>query len=457
MIPQTLSALAKVVGSRLPVVDQLVSTVVRDSRAAGPGSLFVALRGERTDGHRFVAAALEAGATAALVAEEWAEAQGQDFPGRLLAVPDTLAALGALGRSNRRKSGALAVAITGTVGKTTCKEWLAAALGTRKRVVKAPESYNNAVGVPLTLLLADADTEVIVCEVGTNGPGEIAALGALVEPDFALLTAVGPGHLEGLGDVAGVLAEKASLFSCLRPGGQGFGNGNDRRIRAAASSLGLRLSGNFPGSCQRGRLLARHGTSCTVAVDGAMPFAMELYSPHLLDNLLLVLAVAAELGVPQAQALPAIAAATLPGGRQRVERCGGLRLIDDAYNANPLSMRAALASLGGYPSRRVAVLGDMLELGAASIRLHRELGRAAVEAGVELLVCVGDFAPALAAGARDAGISANALEVVTRAALGKLLALRLRPGDTVLLKASRGLGLERELPALREAFAPVGV
>ncbi len=460
MIPTRLSALAELLAC--PPASHpagWVREVVRDSRQAGPGSLYVALRGERCDGHDFVQQALAQGALACVVELGFARARGHEFPaGRLLPVFDTLAALGTLGRDNRRRSGATTIAITGSVGKTTSKEWLAAALATSMRTVKAPHSYNNAVGVPLTLLQAEADTQAIVCEVGTNNPGEIASLAALVEPDIGMLTAVGAGHLKGLGSVAGVAREKSSLFRHLRPGGRGFANGNDPRVVAAAELLAwdgipLELSGALSDSCLRGRIVSRQGSHCRLAIEGLLEQEAELYSPCLLDNLLLVLAVARSLGVPLQQAFEAACQAELPGGRQRIENLRGLRLIDDAYNANPMSMQAALEALAGFPERRVACLGDMLELGPDSSRFHRRLGHQAAAAQLDKLLCVGEFADDVAAGAREGGLSSSRVCVVARAQLEDALLASLRPGDTVLLKASRRLGLEQVLPPLRARFA----
>lgn len=460
MIPTSLSAIAELLDCPAASLAQReVREVVRDSRQAGPGCVYVALRGERCDGHDFVGQALAQGAEACVVELGFARSRGGDFPeGRLLPVFDTLSALGSLGRDNRRRSGATTIAITGSVGKTTSKEWLAAALATSLRTVKAPHSYNNAVGVPLTLLQATADTEAIVCELGTNNPGEIEALARLAEPDVALLTAIGAGHLKGLGSVAGVAAEKSSLFRHLRRGGQGFANGNDPRVVAAAELLAwegieLQLTGARGDSCLRGEIVARQGSRCELQIDGLGTRTAELFSPRLLDNLLLVLAAARSLGIPLEHAFEAACAAELPGGRQRIEHLRGLRLIDDAYNANPLSMQAALEALAGYPARRVACLGDMLELGADSLRFHRLLGQQAAAAQLDKLLCVGQFADEVAAGAREGGLSASRVCVVARPQLEEALLASLRPGDTVLLKASRRLGLEQVLPPLRARFA----
>lgn len=428
-------------GAELPL-DTRLSGVSTDTRAITPGSLFVALAGEKFDAHDFLAEAVEAGA-AALVVSDAARAEGLDVP--VYVVPDTLVALGALGRYRRRVWGRPVVAVAGSNGKTSTKELLRAALGAVRRVHATIGNFNNRVGLPLTLLAIPDDAELAVIEVGTNVPGEVATLRDICEPSIAVITSIGEEHLEGLHDLAGVLREEASICEgvplAVTPSAQ-------PEIGEAARALAGRVvvagldAGDVRASDWR---LEPDGTGWLL-LDG-VAVTVPLRGVHNLRNAMLALAVARELQLPLDRAAAGIAAMPMPSMRMAWEQVGRAVVLNDAYNANPPSMRAAfeLVTAVGDGRPRVAVLGTMLELGAETERLHREVARAALAAPFDVVAGVGLFADALRTEAPDDD------RVVTAAdadALWPLLEARLAPDALILLKGSRGMRLERLVPHL---------
>jgi UDP-N-acetylmuramoyl-tripeptide--D-alanyl-D-alanine ligase len=403
---------------------------VIDSRAAGPGDLFVGLVGEHVDGGRFAAQALAGGAWGVLVAAEHADAARCSKPGALIAADDPLAALQRLATAWRRALGCPVVGITGSVGKTSTKDILAAMLGQRLRTVANRENLNTEIGLPMTVLEAPAGTEALVLEMGMRGPGQIAELTAIAEPDVGLITAVAPVHLELMGSIEAIAAAKAELVAGLRPGGTAIVPAGEPLLEAHRRD---------------------DVTTVTFGPGGdvdALPEGLELpfNSAHMRRNALAALAAARALGV-EPDGLLEVALSSLRG--QRTELPGGIVVINDCYNANPMSMRAALDDLAATevrpPARRVAVLGDMLELGPDEARFHADVGAHARAAGVDVLVAVGPRAAHLADGYGEL------IAVADAQAAAAIVPALLEPGDTVLLKGSRGVGLEVVARALEGA------
>ncbi|HEY0971384.1 MAG TPA: UDP-N-acetylmuramoyl-tripeptide--D-alanyl-D-alanine ligase [Gemmatimonadales bacterium] len=422
--------------------DTPLTGVSTDTRALARGALFVALAGERFDAHDYLLQAIDAGA-AALVVHDASRAAGLGVP--VFIVADTLVALGALGRHRRRAWGGTVVAVAGSNGKTSTKELLKAALGATRRVHATTGNFNNRVGLPLTLLAIPDDAEVAVIEAGTNVPGEVATLRDICEPDVALVTSIGEEHLEGLGDLAGVLREEASIYDgvtlgvapAAQPEVAAEARGRAARVIVAGLDAGeLRASSWRLDADGTGRMTV-DGTEVHVPLRGA----------HNLRNAMLALAVARELGVPPDRAAEGIARMPAPSMRMAWETVGRAVVLNDAYNANPPSMRAAFelvaAVADGRP--RVAVLGTMLELGPETDRLHREVARAALSGTFDIVAGVGLFAEALVAesGGDDRVVTAPDAE-----ALWPLLEPRLAPDSLILLKGSRGMRLERLVPHL---------
>jgi UDP-N-acetylmuramoyl-tripeptide--D-alanyl-D-alanine ligase len=416
-----------------------------DSRALSPGELFIGLRGEREDGGTHAQSALEAGAWGVLVSPEHARAAARaPAGGAVLEHPDPLAGLQALAHARRRElagAGAKVVAITGSTGKTSTKDILAALLGSRMRTSASPANLNTEIGLPLAILAAPADSEALVLEMAMRGAGQIAELTAIAEPDVGVIVNVGPAHLELLGSLEAIAAAKAELIAGLAPGTSIVVPDDepllDRHLRADLRTITFGHGGDVSLLSRRadGRVLIRHRTK---KIELWPSFQQE----HNIVNLLAAVATARALGVTPEGRLE-VRFSAMRG--ERLALPGGVVLIDDCYNANPMSMRAAIDDLAETaPARRVAVLGDMLELGPDAPRMHREIGEHAAARGVELLVTVGPLAGEIA---RTFSGEAHAAE--DAAAAAELLAGLLRERDTVLVKGSRGVGLERTVAALR--------
>lgn len=432
--------------------------VSTDTRAIAPGELFVALSGTNYDAHNFLIEAAAAGAAGAVVSR-----RPDQVPEaiQLWMVDDTLAALGRLGRHRRRALRARVVGITGTNGKTTTKDLVGAALSSRLRVHATEGNLNNQIGVPRTLLAAPDDAEALVVEMGTNEPGEIGILARIAEPDAGIITYVGEGHLEKLGSVHGVLIEKTALLETLPHDGLGLVADNPASLPARAREIlgagRLRIAG-----LDEDADLRPDGPVETLP-DGTIRFrwrGTEVHVPlrgrHNIRNALLALGLAEAWGVPPEAAADGIRSLPTPKLRGEWKQIGGLTVIADCYNSNPSSLAAAIDLLASVRAagRKVAVIGTMREMGAASEEIHR---RAAAEVanrvgdGIDRIVATGAFADAFEAQAAELG---NALlrERDPVAAYARLQP-ELRGDETVLLKASRGEALERWLPLLQGDWA----
>jgi UDP-N-acetylmuramoyl-tripeptide--D-alanyl-D-alanine ligase len=426
---------------------------VIDSRAVASGDLFVGLPGENVHGAEHAAEALRAGAWGVLVPHEHAEAARAALGehargGAVLAHADPLAALQALARAWRRElgaTGAKVVGITGSTGKTSTKDILAAIAGAQRRTVASPQNYNTEIGLPLALLAAPADTEVLVLEMAMRGAGQIAELTAIAEPDVGVIVNVGPVHLELLGSLEAIAAAKAELIVGLASGSTIVVPVEDPllaphlRADLKTISFGERADVTLEQVLSDGSvLIAAHGRE--------LELQPSFSQAHNLRNLLAATAAALALGLDPGGPLH-VRFSALRG--ERLELADGVIVINDCYNANPMSMRAAIDDLAGTaPARRVAVLGDMLELGPQSPRLHREIGLYAAEQGLDVLVTVGPLAAEM-----RSEFEGESYAVADAGAAAELLQTLLGTGDTVLVKGSRGVGLERVAEALGAAQA----
>jgi len=397
------------------------SRAVVDSREAGPGDLFAGLVGERADGGAFAAGALEAGAWGVLVAQE--HARGLPGDGAVIVSPAPLTSLQALARAWRRALGAQVIGITGSVGKTSTKDLARALIAPQRRVHASRANFNTEIGLPLELLAAPPDSEVVVLEMGMRGAGQIAELAAIAEPDVGVVTAVGAVHLELLGSVEAVAREKAELLQHVR-------------VAVVPEDEPL-LEPHLPAGVE----VVRFGADESVLDALRLPFT----SAHMRRNALAAVAAARAVGV-QPSGTVELELSAMRGQVVELER--GVTVVDDCYNANPMSMRAALDDLAikRPAGRRVAVLGDMLELGPNERVLHAELGAHAAASGVDVLVTVGPLA------AEMAGPFGGEAHVTDDAAAAAALVRGLvAPGDVVLVKASRGIRLEAVTEALAAA------
>jgi UDP-N-acetylmuramoyl-tripeptide--D-alanyl-D-alanine ligase len=437
-----------------------------DTRSLQPGDLFVAIRGDRFDGHEFVAAALAAKAAGAVVTATpaWPEA-GKAGPAPLLIqVADTTRALQDGAREIRRRSGAKVVAITGSAGKTTTKELTAEFLSANYSVFRNRGNLNNHIGLPLSLLELRSRPDVAVVELGMNHAGEIRTLVGIAEPDVRLWTNVGDAHVGFFASADAIADAKGEILEQARPGDLLVVNADDPRIAARVGTFagrtltfGLSDRAHVRASAVSHRGL--EGMAATVTAP-AGTFAIEtpLLGTGNLLNLLAAAAVAMDMGVPPA----AIAdrARTMKAASHRGELLrlpGGITLIDDSYNSSPAALKTSLATVGAATgsARKIAVLGEMLELGSHATALHQECGRAAMTAGLDVLIAVGgDPAQQLAAAARDAGMPATAVvHVATSAEAADIALRRVRPGDLVLVKGSRGIRTDVVVDRLKAEFA----
>ncbi|HEY7620802.1 MAG TPA: UDP-N-acetylmuramoyl-tripeptide--D-alanyl-D-alanine ligase [Solirubrobacteraceae bacterium] len=402
-----------------------------DSRAAGPGDLFVGLVGEHADGGRFAPQALAAGAWGVLVAPAHADAARCAAAGALIAADDPLAALQRLATAWRQALDCRVVGITGSVGKTSTKDILAAMLRQQRRTVANRENYNTEIGLPLTVLEAPMDTEALVLEMGMRGPGQIAELTAIAQPDVAVITSVAPVHLELMGSIEAIAAAKAELVAGLRPGATAVIPAGETLLDPHRRDDVTTLTFGPGGDVDE----LPDGLELVEGVGGR-----AISSAHMRRNALAALAAARALGVRPTGRLD-VELSSFRG--QRIELANGIVVVNDCYNANPMSMRAALDDLAASANgRRVAVLGDMLELGPEEARFHAEIGAHARATGVDLLVAVGPRAAHFADGYGEVVALPDAQ------AAAEALPRLLQPGDTVLLKASRGVGLEIAAGAL---------
>ncbi len=428
-----------------------LSGVSTDSRLVRSGDLFVALRGARHDGADYVADAAARGAAAAVVVGEVPEAIPQ------VLVEDTLEALRILARARRHELSGPVVAVTGSCGKTTTKDLIEAVLARKYRVRVAPGNYNNEVGVPISILALEDDDEVLVLELAVSAPGEMAPLADAAAPTVAVITNVAPTHLEFFGDVVAVRREKMALLNYVKPGGTAALNADDPLVVSMAEELvnGLKVVtfGTAEDADVRAEDLAAEGfRGSTFKLAGGTRVQLPLPGQYNVMNALAAAAVGYVLGVPEEDVAAGLGAYAGRGLRSSVVVNGrGLTYIVDCYNSSPQAAKAALAFVAAAPAdgRRVAVLGDMLELGATAEQAHRDVGQFAAEAGLDVVVGLGGGGRLIVEGARADGMSCEAaLSFQDRDELADFLAAWLKPGDVILVKASRAVRLEEVLDKL---------
>jgi UDP-N-acetylmuramoyl-tripeptide--D-alanyl-D-alanine ligase len=437
--------------------------VSTDTRTLEKGNLFVALAGERFDGHDWLAAAVGKGSAALLIRTERWRTHSQDLEGvSVIGVADTLEALGQIARAWRRRFPVPVVAITGSSGKTSTKEMVTAIAARTRRVLATPGNLNNLIGLPQTLLMLNRDHQLAVVEMGTNSPGEIARLAAIAEPGIGLITNIGPAHLEGLGSLEAVREEKGALFTALAGRGTAVLNQDDEQIAVLARRWrGDRVTfGLTPGAevtaCRIGPA-GPQGIGFTLLCRGtAAPVHLPVPGRHNVTNALAAAAVATALGIDPGTIAAGLADyRPIPGRLEIRPLANGTTLIIDTYNANPASVREALRTLEELrgKGRSFAVLGDMLELGPQAEALHREIGKALAAAGVDRVLLKGTLSRATAAGAIRQGMGPDRIAFFEEPAdVLSLLESDLQKGDWLLVKGSRKMRLEAVAEAIISAF-----
>lgn len=440
----------------------VVTSISTDSRTLAEGACFIPLIGERFDGHEFLEEAARKGARAALVrvGRPW-----RHLPVAVIAVADTTRALQDVARGYRLQFDIPVVGVTGSNGKTTTKEMIAAILRQRSQVVATEKNYNNEIGLPQTLLRIERRHGVAVVEMGMRARGEIALLASIARPTVGVVTNVGPVHVENVGSVEGVASAKAELVEALGPEGWAVLNADDPWVRpmaakSAAKVITFGLSEGAEVRAERVRLDGEGRARFLLVANGReAEVALKIPGRHLVMNALAAAAAATALKVDFEAICTGLAAVRGSEMRMEIVPLGeGVRVLNDAYNASPLSMRAALDTFSSLSAeRKVAVLGDMLELGAYSKEAHREAGRQAAATGLDLLITVGEASAEAAQAAVEAGLDrGKVLHCASADEAAEECARRVRPGDFVLLKGSRGVRLERVAEALARRFGRVG-
>ena len=419
-----------------------------DTRTIRPGELFFAVKGERLDGHDYVGAALEKGAAAAVVQKN--ELHRYPEKGRLLAVDDTLAALQSLATSVRKLWGKPLVAVTGSAGKTTTKEAVAHVLIARFRVLKSEGNFNNHFGLPLMLLKLEPEHDVAVIEMGMSHAGEIRALTKIAYPEIGVVTNVAPVHLEFFDSLAGIARAKYELIESLPATGTAVLNADDeyvsqfgRDFKGKVVTYGTRATAAI--RAENVKTLGAEGSEFDVLMTGEREHArLPLVGEHNILNALAAVAVGLARGLTPSEAVGALATLVPPDKRGQVLQLGNITIINDCYNSNPKALQAMVDALAAMKAgRRIVVAGEMLELGPAGEEMHRAAGQHIAEKKIDIAVGVRGLAQSLVEGARHAGTQADF--VATPEEAGEWLAREAREGDVVLLKASRGVKLEKAL------------
>lgn len=457
MNPLPLSQIAQLAGGSLSSGDgsTVVTRVSTDSRTLKPGDLFVALRGENFDGHRFVESVAQAGAAGAILELNWKGKIPENFA--LVRTEDTLHAYQQLAANYRRSLSLSVVAITGSNGKTSTKDFTAAVLARRFVVTKTEGNFNNHVGLPRTMLEAGSQDEVAVWEIGMNHPGEIAALAKLAAPDVAIITNIGVAHIEFMGSRERIAEEKGALVEAIAAEGTVILNADDPFTEhIAARARGKVVLAGVNGGAIRADEVSQSGTGTDFTIlEGAHRCRAQLPVPgmHMVQNALLAVAAGRAFGISLEDCAAGLVAAPLTKARLQIKEVGGVQFLDDSYNANPDSMKAALHTLVELDSdgKRIAVLGEMRELGGESEAGHREVGETAAALKIDHLIAIGETAAAIVDGATRAGLQ-NTAVVSSTSKAAELLHDIVALGDLVLIKGSRAARTEEVI----EHFAARG-
>ena len=442
-----LSQIAQLAGGSISSGDQtvVVNKVSTDSRTLKSSELFVALRGENFDGHNFVESAAQIGAAGAIVESTWNGEIPKNFA--LIRAKDTLQAYQDLAANYRKSLMLKVVAITGSNGKTSTKDFTAAVLAHRFRVTKTEGNFNNHVGLPRTILEATSADEIGVWEIGMNHPGEIATLAKVAAPDVAIITNIGVAHIEFMGSREKIAEEKAALAEAVGADGAIILNADDLFTKTIASRARGKviLAGTNSGSIQAAEI-TQSGTGADFTIlEGAHRCRAQLSVPglHMVQNALLAVAAGRAFGLSLEECAAELVAAPLTRARSQIKDIGGVQFLDDSYNANPDSMKAALRTLVELDAdgKRIAVLGEMRELGDQSERGHREVGETAAVLKIDQLIAIGDIAAAIADAAGQAGLRKTTIVKSTSEAAEVLGEIAV-PGDLVLIKGSRAARTE---------------
>ena len=448
----TLEEIVRATGAFAAGAKETVFTGVEtDTRTIGNGALFVALKGERFNGEDFLQKAQEAGAAGVLVSDGCAQEKTAGLSVCVLRVPDTLKAYQEIARAHRARFSLPVVAITGSNGKTTTKDLTASVLGASFPVLRTEANFNNEIGLPKTLLGLRPEHRAAVVEIGMRGLGQIEALAPMAAPTVGVVTNVGETHIELLGSIENIARAKSEMVEALGEGGTAILNADDPRVLAmrekAKKGVSVLTFGENETADVRGTDIAQDGMESRFAAtfpDGKkQSYRLPLPGRHNISNALAALAVGYALGLSPEAMAPGLAAPAMSGARFACEKRGDYTIINDAYNASPLSMSAAIRTMKEIAKgRRVAVLGDMLELGDVAKEAHRRVGEELAKSGAAALVTRGTLGEEIAAGAERAGMT-EVYRCASHEEAAATLKKILRPGDTVLFKGSHGMQMDK--------------
>ncbi len=424
------------------LLERQITAVTTDSRKISSGCLFVAISGARADGHDFIDSAFAQGALCCLSEKEL---PGEKRP--YIRISSSLEALKSLAEFYRQGLDIRVVGITGSVGKTSTKEMIASILSQKYRVLKTEGNFNNALGLPLTIFRLREEHQIAVLEMGISEFGEMTVLSKIARPDLVVMTNIGQCHLETLGSRDGILKAKSEIFSWSNPHGELFLNGDDDKL-SSIRKVGemvphyFGLDNRLEAYADQAESLGLSGTRCVLHLDGtAIPVTISIPGKHMLYNALAGALVGRSLGLSPEEIRAGVEALQPVSGRNHILHCGNLTVIDDCYNANPVSMKASIDVLSGAGGRKVCILGDMLELGKEERQLHYEVGRYLASRDIDLLLTAGPLAKELAKGASEK----KDLQIFSFDSTGQLaekMPALLQAGDTVLIKASHGMGFQ---------------
>ena len=451
MKPVTLETIARVTcGTLVGGGENITITgVVRDNREVKEGNLFVCFAGEKVDGHSFASKAYEAGAAACLAQRELEDAKGP-----YILVEDTFQAIKDLAKYYRSLLNIPVIGVTGSVGKTTAKEMTAAALSAKLNVLKTTANLNNELGVPLTLLSITEEHEAAVVEMGISDFGEMSRLADMVRPDICIMTTIGFCHLETLGDLDGVLRAKSEVFEYMNENGVAIVNGDDEKLAAFDPGVRKITFGYGEQNDWRGENIRADGTEgvlCDIVnSDGTFSAYIPAFGNHMVLGALPAAIAARLLGLTNEEIERGLLKYAPVGGRANIKDTEYIRIIDDCYNANPNSMAASLGSLSSVEGRKVAILGDMKELGAASRDLHRSIGVLAGQYGIDSVICLGAEAEFIYKGFISGGFETEAWHFPMKEAMFSVLPRLIKKGDTVLVKASHSMGFDEVVAELEK-------
>lgn len=451
MKPVTLGTIARVTGGRLVGGSEniTITGVVRDNREVKEGNLFVCFPGAKVDGHDFAQKAFEAGAAACLAQREL-----ENVVGPYILVKDTFTALKVLAKYYRSLFTIPVIGVTGSVGKTTAKEMTAAALSSKLNVLKTSANLNNEIGVPLTLLSITEEHEAAVVEMGISDFGEMARLADMVRPDICIMTTIGFCHLEALGDLDGVLRAKSEVFEFMNENGVAIVNGDDEKLSAfdpGVRKITFGYGEQNMWQAENVRTDETNGVLCDIKYpEGAFSAYIPAFGSHMVLGALPAAIAAKLLGLTDDEIERGLLKYAPVGGRANIQDTGFIRIINDCYNANPNSMAASLASLSEVEGRKVAILGDMKELGATSRDLHRSIGVLAGQYEIDSVICLGTEAEFIYKGFISGGFETEAWHFPMKDAMFSVLPSLIKKGDTVLVKASHSMGFDEVVEELKK-------